>query len=310
LALIFLLIIIQKNLGLSWIVSTITLANIINTIIIWKLAGKLFHLKFHFDTWYWKKILPLAWPLAVAGIFNIFYFKADTLILSWFQPIAAVGLYSAPYRLLEVIISLPPLILGLILPSLAKDWLDKNQTAISESLQKTLHLFHLLVIPMVVGTLLLAKPIMILIAGAEFASSGQILQLLIIATAFIFYAQLFSYCIVATGSQKQILKTIILASIIAVAGYFIFIPKFSYLAAATITIIVEGFVMLSFLKLVKKHIIFSFFNANFFKIVASSAVMGTVIYTFSGLPLLLVILLGFIVYVLALFFTRAIKRAS
>lgn len=307
LALILIFFIIQNKGSLLMIVTAISVANAINTIIMILIANKYIKIKLNFDLSYWRYIGKLAWPLAMATIFNLFYFKADTIILSIFRPIEEVGIYAAPYRILEVLISIPPIFLGLILPLLAKQWQKKNISEFKLILQKSLNLFHIAIIPLVIISLLLAKPIMILVAGDEFAISAPILRLLIIATAFIFYSQIFSFAIVAMEKQKQILKFIISASIIALISYLIFIPIYSYYAAAIITILIEGAIMLTFIYFTHKQIKQKFSFNILIKTIISSLPMIAVIIIFNSLPIILLLLLAVIIYIFSLFFTKTLN---
>jgi len=303
---VFILIAIDKDWGLIAIVAAMTLANLINTGLMWTLANRLTRLKFYFDLPYWRYIIKLAWPLAIGTIFNLFYFKADTLILSFFHSSVEVGIYAAPYRILEVLISLPPVFLGLTIPLISRQWQQNDKPAFTNSLQKSFDFFHLFMLPLLVGTLLLAKPIMVLIAGQDFVTSAPVLQILIVATTFIFYTQLLSYAIVAMAKQKYTLKYIIIASIIALAAYFIFIPAYSYMAAAIITVLVEGSIMLAFYIFIKKQLTQKISWQIFRRSLLSALIMGVVILVLIPLPLLLIVVIAMVVYVLCLILFRAI----
>lgn len=304
---VLILVAINKGWGLIAIVAAMTFANLINTGLMWTLANRLTKLKFYFDFIYWRQISKLAWPLAIGTIFNLFYFKADTLILSFFHSSAEVGIYAAPYRILEVLISLPPVFLGLTIPLISRQWQQNNKPAFTNSLQKSFDFFHLFMLPLLIGTLLLAKPIMILIAGQDFASSALVLQILIVATAFIFYTQLLSYTIVAMGKQKYTLKYIIIASVLALTAYFIFIPTYSYIAAAIITVLVEGSIMLAFYIFIKKQLARKISWQIFRRTLLSALIMGVVILVLKPLPLLLIIVIAVTIYTICLILFRAIN---
>ncbi len=301
LGLIFIIIIIQKQWGLLAIVGSMSLANLLNTALMLLLVNRFVKIRLYFNLSYWQKIIKLTWPLTVAMIFNIFYFKADTLILSWFRPSAEVGIYTAPYRILEVLIALPPIILGLIMPQLAADWKQNDKQKLQLTIKQGFAIFHILTIPLVIGGVLLAKPIMILIAGSQFASSAMVLKLLIIATAFIFYSQLLNYIIVVTHQQKKIIKYVAGVAILALTLYLIFIPRFSYLAAAIITIITEGLILLAYYRIVKINQLSNFFAGKALgKSLTAALMMGIMILALPNLSIILLIPLSALIYFLAL----------
>lgn len=295
LTLVFLFIAVWQRWGLLAIATLITLANIIGTSIIWQLSKKFIKIRFYFDKLYQKKILILARPLALATIFNLFYFKTDTIILSIFHPASTVGLYAAPYRILEVLISLPPIFLGLLLPQLTK-YYQTNKEIFWQQIKLGLDIFHAFLLPLIIGGFILARPLVTLLAGTDFSEADYLLRILLLATTCIFYTQFFTYIIVAIGKQKNILPIAITASLLALGLYFIFIPSGGALAAALTTLVIEGLVMISYLYLVKKYTHLTLSFNNFYKIFLTSLLMGLVTFIIRNWPVLITISLSVIVY--------------
>ncbi len=58
-------------------------------------------------------------------------------------------------------------------------------------------------------------------------------------TTIIFFGNLFNYGIIAIEKQKMIIKYFLITAIISIVGYLIFIPRFSYLGAAYMTLFAE-----------------------------------------------------------------------
>jgi len=290
---------IRMDWGFYTILVIMTAANFINLMIMWLLLKRYVIIKLYWDTIYWKKIIALAWPLAIGTIFNLFYFKADTLILSVFHDATEVGIYSAPYRMLEVLISLPPIFLGLIMPFLSRSFKEQNFEQLKSYLQKSFNVFALITIPLALGTLLTAPALMTLVAGQGFIGSAPLLRILIIATVFIFFAQLFSYVIIAMNEQRNTLKFIVAASIIAVLAYFAFIPRYSYWAAAIITTLTEGTVMLMFYFYIKKKLHWSPSLRLTWKILLAASIMSATILPILHLPIILILIVAVLVYGLA-----------
>jgi len=186
-------------------------------------------------------------------IFSMIYFKADTIILSLYHPQSTVGLYGASYKILEVLITLPVIFMGLVSPHLSRAWAENNFSHFKAVYQKAFDLLSTLVWPMIFSVLVLAKPIMAFIAGSEFLPAAPIFQILIIATGIIFLAHLSTFSIVAINKQKTMMKFYIIAAIVALILYFIFIPKYSYWAASLITVAVESFILICSWLMIKKE---------------------------------------------------------
>jgi O-antigen/teichoic acid export membrane protein len=190
-------------------------------------------------------VIAKTWPIALGIAFNLVYFRADTIILSLYKTASDVGLYSAPYKILEIITTFPHMFMGLVMPILTAAWVICDKERFQRVMQKTFDFFIILILPMVLGTLPLADKIMVLIAGSDFLPSGRILPILMLATGIIFLGILFTYTLVILDKQKAMLKFYGLAAILSLIGYFIFIPQYSYFGAAWVTVLVEALIAIS-----------------------------------------------------------------
>lgn len=215
---------------------------------------KYINLRFAWDFVYWKKVFYRTWPLAITVVLNLIYFKADILILSAFHSPEDVGLYGAPYKVLEVLTTFPHMFMSLILPLFTAAWLSKNLSKLKTLWQYSFDFFSILTIGMMVGTWIVSRHLMILLAGEEFVASAAILNILVIATATIFFGTLFTYMIVALGIQKKMIKYFLYSAIIGAAGYFVFIPRYSYWGAAYMTLFVEALIVVFAYMVTRKHL--------------------------------------------------------
>ena len=87
---------------------------------------KYIRIRFAFDWEMWKKIFRVTWPISISIAFNLIYFKADTLILSLTRTQTEVGIYNAPYRVLEILTTFPFLFMGIMLPILTSRWAEQK----------------------------------------------------------------------------------------------------------------------------------------------------------------------------------------
>ena len=86
----------------------------------------------------------------------------------------------------------------------------------------------MLALPLIVGAQFTAKPLMLFIAGNNFAQSGLILKILILAIGFIFVGCILAHAVIALDKQKNIISAYIFTALTSLIGYLIFIPLFSY----------------------------------------------------------------------------------
>lgn len=226
-------------LGISWTVAAASTVSLALTVW-WARRLVPFHLRLSPSAW--RAILRVTWPIAVSITFNVIYFKADTIILSLFHSDATVGIYGAPYRVFEALISVPALFAGLLTPILSGAFaIDRLrfQRVISRGFEALL----VAAVGLVVGTQFVANDVMTLIAP-EFAASGPILRVLVLGTAAIFIGYLFSNAVVVVGAQRRMMWAYVAVALSSIGLYFLTIPRFSYWGAAWVTVAVEGSIAL------------------------------------------------------------------
>ncbi len=271
---------------------------------------KYVRLSLAWDFAYWRQIFKSTWPLAITVVLNLLYFKADTLVLSLFHSPDIVGLYGAPYRVLEVVSTFPHMFMSLILPLFTAALIAKNISKLKDILQNSFNFFSIISILMIMITWIISRPLMVALAGEEFAASGQILNILIVATANIFFGTLFTYLIVALGAQKQMIKYFLATAVIGISGYFIFIPPFGYWGAAYMTLLVEFLIVVFAYFVARKNVDISLNYQVIIKSILAGALAWLISWPLHQDRVLLALLLSVLVYGLVLYFSKAVDRQS
>ena len=221
---------------------------------------------------------------------------------------AEVGLYGAPYKILEVLINVIYLFLGLILPLLASAVASNNFGRLKKIIQAVFDFLIILSVPLIIGGWFLGRPMMIFMAGPDFAISGDLIKILLLATVIIFLAALFGYVIIALDKQKQMIKFYAINAIISIIAYLIFIPIYSYWAAAWITVLSELFILLNAFLVVKKTITFQPHLNLLGKVILASLIMAIPLTAWPQLPFLTLLILGVAVYFVVLYLIRGLDR--
>lgn len=228
--------VIKFQLGLIWLLLAISLANFANFLIVFVFAKTYVKIKLRFDWDLWKHLLKIAAPLAFSVIFNLIYFKVDTVLLSIMKPAKDVGIYGAPFKVLESLITIAAIFAGLLLPLLSKYYIEDIKK-FATIFKKGFDVLAIFVIPLIFGTLIFAQPIMILFGGGEFSESGNVLRILIFAVGAIFFSHLFGNTAIACNQQGKLMWIYIGTALLSIILNLALIPKFTYFgAAASVTI--------------------------------------------------------------------------
>ena len=175
--------------------------------------------------------------------------------------------------------------------------------------QKTFNLLIIVIVPMITGAYLISDKVMIFVAGKSFAESGRILSILSLGAGALFVGALFAHTIVAIDKQKLVIWGYLIDAILSLIGYFIFIPKYSYIGAAWVTVFSESFIAVIGLVIIYKQTkILPRFMKIFFKSVLASVPMAIILYYFKNLQILLLISLATAVYGGCIILARGITK--
>ncbi|MFA6171267.1 MAG: flippase [Patescibacteria group bacterium] len=266
----------SRNYGLYGILAATVISSAISFFLHFMFSRRLVRIKLEFDWGLWKEIIIKSWPLALTITFNLLYLKTDTLILSLIKSQAEVGIYGAAYKVIDVLITLPFLFSGIILPILTLAWSEGNKENFKKVLQKSFDIMAILAFPLVAGAWMISSETMELVAGRDFLAAGPALNILMMAAGAIFLGNIFAHAIIAIDKQKSILPAYIFTALSSVAGYLLFIPRYSYFGAAWVTVYSEVLIAFSSFYIVWR---FTGFRMNW-KVLAKSFFAAALMYAF------------------------------
>jgi len=177
-----------------------------------------------------------------SGIFNIYgfignlYDRVDILMISKLAGNYATGIYGVAYRPLGAIQLLPYGVLYSLLPTLARGQCSQMGR---ERLEKAMGLLLCAAFFIVLATLVFADPAVNLLLGARYAESAIALKILIWAVILRYTNYALNMRLLASGHEKVFVMTSLTCLAVNLVGNLVFIPRFSWRAAAVITVITE-----------------------------------------------------------------------
>jgi O-antigen/teichoic acid export membrane protein len=281
---------------LFWVMVCYSLAGIVQAIFMITATYKYYPIRLNIDWVYWKQIFKKALPLFVIITFNLIYYRIDTVMLSVMKDQIAVGLYGASYKILEILIALPGMFMGLLLPLFTKYYLQ-DKTRFQHIFQQAFNILVTVAIPLGVAGILLSSKILDLIAGQEFMPATNTLQVLFIGIGFIFLGNLMGHILISAQLQSKSMYIAIIGAVFNVGLNLYLIPRYSYLGAATATAITEGLVLLSYIYLVRKHIqYFPKFQFIHLITILATILMGVSLYFSSNFNIFIQTIIAIIVF--------------
>jgi O-antigen/teichoic acid export membrane protein len=299
------------DLGLNSLLAATVVSSAMNFLLHYLYAKRFFLVKFVYDKLFWKNIILKSWPLALTIFFNLIYLKTDILILSLVKTQNEVGVYGAAYRVIDVLITIPFMFAGIILPILAGAWSRGEKEFYNRVIQRSFDAMAIFSLPLLAGSLIVSSKLMNLVAGEEFFLSGSLLPILVLASIFIFLGTIYAHAIIAIDKQKKIIPAYVFVAFTSLAGYMYFIPKFSYYGAAWMTVYSELAIAVSSYYIVWKYSKFIPNFTIFIKAFFSAVLMFAILKLFKNdSNIFVMISCGAVFYFFLLLILGAVDKAE
>lgn len=248
--------------SLSSLISIFVLANLVSALFAYLLSRRLSPINLKLDLGMIKKILSEAMPTGALLVTFSIYNRLDIFLLKILSNSEAVGVYGLAYKIHDNLILAAAYLTASLFPILSNLLKNsKSQKEVAVIYKKSFDLLFMIGFLVLAIIILFARPIIFLVGGEPFSGSVLALRILVFATVFSYFNHLTGYTLIALGKQRVSLIIAIMALIWNVSLNLIFIPQYSYIAAAIITITTEGFVLvLTSFYLAKKHRLFPSLN--------------------------------------------------
>jgi O-antigen/teichoic acid export membrane protein len=144
----------------------------------------------------------------------------------------------------------------------------------------------------VAGTLVVGTPLIRLVASDQFAGSGPLLKILILAAACVFFGSMFGHAVIAVKRQKAMVWGYAIDAVLATALYVLVIPKYGPTSAAWITVVSELFIALATFAVVHRATRFVPRFGVFLRAAAAAAGMALIVLVLPEMHVLLKVLFG------------------
>jgi O-antigen/teichoic acid export membrane protein len=205
------------------------------------LASRMGKLSFQFDRSTAEEMVKSTLPLSVIFLLSQIHFKGDTILLSLLKPDRDVGIYGLAYRFFEASLIVPAVLMSSIFPLLSRHHNESDTFTVIARKSFFLLLPSGLAVAIVIY--FLSPHLLLWVGGKSFAESVFPLRMLGLALIFSFINSLFAYIVIVMNRQKDILFISASGVMLNLLLNLLFIPRYSYKACATITVITECYGM-------------------------------------------------------------------
>lgn len=206
------------------------------------------------DLDYPLKTIKAAWPISVTLLLNVVYFRSDAFILSTFHSFVEVGTYNLAYSIFSNVLVFPAFIMNSFYPLMLNS-LAKGRKIFFDKIKLSA---ILLLVVAVLGTLLtwvLSPSIIGVIAPGSFAGSVTSLRILSLGFPAFFISSLLMWTMLSLEKYQSLVMVYAAGLVVNSILNFIFIPKYSYLAASWITGISEYLILILQISILWRYVI-------------------------------------------------------
>jgi O-antigen/teichoic acid export membrane protein len=184
----------------------------------------------------WKQTIRDTFAFNLYPLIVNTYDRVDVVLLSKLVGNAAVGIYSLPYRLYAALSILPFGIMGTLFPSLSKSsWGQDEKTRCSIAMQ----LLYAAALFLILASMLLADVLVQFVLGPGYQGSAGVLRILAWATIPTFMNYALNIFLLARNQERVFLRTAAVCTVVNIVANLVLIPRYSYFAAAAVTILTE-----------------------------------------------------------------------
>jgi O-antigen/teichoic acid export membrane protein len=179
----------------------------------------------------WKPLLRKAAPVALGLVVNTTYVRVLVIITSLLASAEQTGLFATSFRISEILLGVPVLMIGSAFPILAHAS-SADETRLAYVLQRMGEASLLLGLGLALVLAVGAEPIVRLLGGSAYAAAADPLRIQSVAIAGAFMTQLGTFALIAVQRQRALVVVNLLALVVVVVLGCTLIPLWGANGAA------------------------------------------------------------------------------
>ncbi|KJS78886.1 flippase [Desulfosporosinus sp. BICA1-9] len=211
------------------------------------------HIRLEFDLSRLAGMLKAGFPYGIAVIFLFVYFQINIFLLSLMRPPVEVGIYSAAYRLIAILLFIPGILTSVLYPILFQLGVESKEKH-RGTIEKIFKVLSAVGIPGSVLLFVLADPLLTWLYNGRFPESVPIMMIL----SWFFALECLSFSLgdVLTTTDRQWTRAKIQgsAALINIVINLYAIPRYGIYGASVATLITELYVYVAFYWVVRRYV--------------------------------------------------------
>ncbi len=185
--------------------TTPLISGILGCLLIAIITARRFRVRLAWDASWIPMLLREAWPIGLASLPVILFFRADSLLLNRLAGNIATGIYAAAQRPVEYLLVIAsPLLLNTVYPLLSSYWVA-DKARFNQLYRRAFDVQMGIIVIIATVAVVFSDHIIELLYTEKFADSALPLQLLFISAIFMFMGAYVARMLIAVNGQRKAL---------------------------------------------------------------------------------------------------------
>ncbi len=245
----------------------------------------------------WPQLIRAGLPFGMITLSLTIAFSIDTVMLARFYPSEEVGWYNAAYRLSTSLLFLFTAFSTAIVPTLSKAFITDPDT-VERWYYRSTKVILLISIPLAVGGMLVADPLIHLLYGEQYAPSVLVFQIIVWDVPLLMFAGFGGNMTTIISQERAAARIYFIGAVANVVFNLLFIPRFGILGAAVVTVITDLVAAGQFHFLLRRKLNLPDVKPLLVRVMGASALMGVAVLLVSGQHLAVQIAVGVATYLM------------
>jgi O-antigen/teichoic acid export membrane protein len=225
---------VAAGLGVTAVLGGLLVSEVIGLVVVYRLARPLVRFHVHVDRGLWRVLLRSALPVGAALLLAAIVNRIDFVMLEQMVSLEAVGLYSAAYRITNLLEKFPLFVMAALYPIMSQ-LASADPARLRDVYRKTVAHFAVLGVPLGVVTTIAAPHVLALLFGEEYRAAGGALRYLVWSTVCLYLALAGGNLLLSVGRERDSLLALSFGAVVNVALNFMLIPTRGIEGAAIAT---------------------------------------------------------------------------
>lgn len=229
--LILVAVLMSRDAGLLALVTATTAHLLVASALAWVVSTRSCGLRPSFDRSIVRPLLQGALPMAPIMLLGVIYLKLGLLMVGLLAARHTLGIYGAAYQPIEYLFLVSAVIVGVLFPLVARAYATDHEQFV-HVYQVGVDVIVAAMLPVSIGLMIVAHPLVRLMYGDDFAGAGAPMLLLALALVPMTVNAWQGFALVAAGRAATVVRYLAVALAMQITLDLVLVPRLSAVGAA------------------------------------------------------------------------------